>query len=73
MRNLEKHDCVYIEKMRKLRQLTWEAKENNNKFPEQEKLRLQNSILKEIVKSLKKKVYGPNNFVFTFQIYSNNI
>lgn len=41
--------------MRKLRQLTWEAKENNN-FPEQKQLRLQNSVLKEIVKSLKKKV-----------------
>ncbi|XP_043466165.1 SWI5-dependent HO expression protein 3-like, partial [Leptopilina heterotoma] len=50
-----KHDCVYVEKMRKLRQLTWEEKENNNKFSEQEQLRLQNSILKEIVKSLKKK------------------
>ncbi|XP_033211820.1 uncharacterized protein LOC117169513 [Belonocnema kinseyi] len=59
MRNFEEHDIVHVEKMRKLRQLTWEA--GQIKFQDQEQLRIQNSVLREIVKSLKKKLQIANS------------
>lgn len=69
LKSLYKSEGIYVEKLRNLRQLTWTYKKKNAADEaERNLLRQQNSVLKDIVKDLKRKVclHQWNKWLFPF-------